>query len=332
MQESQRHILEILKDGEFHSGEMLGNALGCSRTAVWKHLQKLEQLGLGVETVKGTGYRVAGGIELLRADKILSMLSPAARALCSGLEIFDTIDSTNRYAREMLSGEAASGKVILAEQQSAGRGRRGKTWISPFAANIYLSIRWDFERGAQALEGLSLAVGVAVKRALASQGVEGVQLKWPNDIYVTGKKLGGILLEMVGDPAGACSVIVGVGVNVKMPPEQGRRIDQDWTDVEAVLMSQNMPRRAVRSELVAKLVSEITVVLSDYQEKGFAAYRDEWQAADAFYGLRAAIITPKETITGLVRGVDVNGALCLECSDGRVETFIGGELSLRVQE
>ena len=175
-------------------------------------------------------------------------------------------------------------------------------------------------------------MGVAVKRALASQGLEGVQLKWPNDIYVTGKKLGGILLEMVGDPAGACSVIVGVGVNVKMPPEQGRRIDQDWTDVEAVLMSQNMPRRTVRSELVAKLVSEITVVLSDYQEKGFAAYRDEWQAADAFYGLRAAIITPKETITGLVRGVDVNGALCLECSDGRVETFIGGELSLMVQE
>ena len=146
-----------------------------------------------------------------------------AAAELADLEIFKSIDSTNKYAREKAEQAPASGSVVLAEQQSAGRGRRGKTWVSPFAANIYLSIVWDFEQGAQALEGLSLAVGVAVKRALNAQGVNGVQLKWPNDIYVEGQKLGGILLEMIGDPAGQCSVIVGVGINVAMPESSGLR-------------------------------------------------------------------------------------------------------------
>jgi len=166
MSGTQDLILDILKDGNFHSGESLGEALGCSRTAVWKQLQKLEILGLDIESIKGTGYRVAGGFELLEAQLIKSQLTEMAAAELGDLEVFKSIDSTNKYAREKAEQAPVSGSVVLAEQQSAGRGRRGKTWVSPFAANIYLSIVWDFEQGAQALEGLSLAVGVAVKRAL----------------------------------------------------------------------------------------------------------------------------------------------------------------------
>jgi len=329
--DTQNKILDILKDGEFHSGEALGETLGCSRTAIWKKLQKLEALGLVIETTKGTGYRIVGGVDLLDAQAITQVLSTSATEHLASVEVFQNIDSTNKYARELAETSSASGAVVLAEQQSAGRGRRGKHWVSPFAANIYLSMVWDFEQGAQALEGLSLAIGVAVKRVLTAQGVDAVQLKWPNDIYVEQKKLGGILLEMVGDPAGQCTVIVGVGLNVSMPAKSGGEIEQDWTDIATQLKRQNPARSSPsRNALAAALISEILPLLSTFQSQGFAVYREEWQAADAFYGLNAVISTPKQSIAGIVKGVDSNGALRLELENGKVESFIGGELSLRL--
>ena len=326
MSDTQSKILDILKDGEFHSGETLGEKVGCSRTAVWKHLQTLEAMGLLIETTKGTGYRIVGGVDLLDGQAITGALAVAAKPHLSNINIFQTIDSTNTYARELAEKNSVSGLVILAEQQTGGRGRRGKSWVSPFAANIYLSIVWDFEQGAEALEGLSLAVGVAVRRALIAHGVQGVKLKWPNDIYVEQKKLGGILLEMIGDPAGHCSVVIGVGLNVSMPVSQASAIDQDWTDVA----SQLQDKLPARNKLAAELISEILPLLSTFQTQGFAAYCDEWQAADAFYGQTAVISTPKQSITGIVKGVDINGALRLELDSGNIESFIGGELSLRL--
>ena len=331
MSDTQNKILDILKDGEFHSGEALGESVGCSRTAIWKQLQKLEALGLVIETTKGTGYRIVGGVDLLDAQAITLALSPSASEYLAVVEVFQNIDSTNKYARELTENGSASGAVVLAEQQSAGRGRRGKNWVSPFAANIYLSMVWDFEQGAQALEGLSLAIGVAVKRVLTAQGIDAVKLKWPNDIYVEQRKLGGILLEMVGDPAGQCTVIVGIGLNVSMPAKSGDEIEQDWTDVATELKRQNSAAASPsRSALAAALISEILPLLSTFQSQGFAAYRDEWQAADAFYGLNAVISTPKQSIEGIVKGVDTNGALRLELESGKIESFIGGELSLRL--
>ena len=326
MSDTQSKILDILKDGEFHSGETLGEKVGCSRTAVWKHLQTLEAMGLLIETTKGTGYRIVGGVDLLDGQAITGALAVAAKPHLSNINIFQTIDSTNTYARQLAEKNSVSGLVILAEQQTGGRGRRGKSWVSPFAANIYLSIVWDFEQGAEALEGLSLAVGVAVRRALIAHGVQGVKLKWPNDIYVEQKKLGGILLEMIGDPAGHCSVVIGVGLNVSMPVSQASAIDQDWTDV-ATELQDKLP---ARNKLAAELISEILPLLGTFQEQGFAAYRDEWQAADAFYGQPAVISTPKQSTAGIVKGVGINGALRLELDSGNIESFIGGELSLRL--
>ena len=175
-------------------------------------------------------------------------------------------------------------------------------------------------------------MGVAVKRALDSSGVNGVQLKWPNDIYVDGKKLGGILLEMIGDPAGQCSVIVGVGLNVAMPEERGAAIDQAWTDIRSQLQDAlgEDSTTVSRNALASTLISEILVVLSDFQARGFSSYREEWQQADAFFGMQAVISTPKESAPGVVRGVDENGALRLELESGEIKSFIGGELSLRL--
>ena len=323
--DSQDKILNALKDGKFHSGESLGELLGVSRTAVWKQLQKLEEIGLQVESVKGTGYRVANGIDLLVKDDITAHLRESNRNEPRSVELFQSLDSTNKYLQEQAEKSGCSGSVVLAERQTSGRGRRGKTWVSPFAANIYMSILWDFEQGAQALEGLSLAVGVAVRRALIEVGLEDVRLKWPNDIYIGNKKLGGILLEMIGDPAGHCSVVIGVGINVSMPASMAVNIDQPWTDC---CSESDAP--IARSRLAALLIDNIFDILNDFESLGFAGYRDEWQEADAFKGLQGTISTPRDSVSGTVIGVDNSGAVQLKLMSGEVKSFIGGELSLRL--
>ena len=323
--DSQDKILNALKDGKFHSGESLGELLGVSRTAVWKQLQKLEEIGLQVESVKGTGYRVANGIDLLVKDDITAHLRESNRNEPRSVELFQSLDSTNKYLQEQAEKSGCSGSVVLAERQTSGRGRRGKAWVSPFAANIYMSILWDFEQGAQALEGLSLAVGVAVRRALIEVGLEDVRLKWPNDIYIGNKKLGGILLEMIGDPAGHCSVVIGVGINVSMPASIAVNIDQPWTDC---CSESDAP--IARSRLAALLIDNIFDILNDFESLGFAGYRDEWQEADAFKGLQGTISTPRDSVSGTVIGVDNSGAVQLKLMSGEVKSFIGGELSLRL--
>lgn len=325
MSDLQSNILNILKDGDFHSGESLGEQLGVSRTAVWKQLQKLEEMGLQVESVKGTGYRITDGLELLCKDSIAAHLSAVGAQMPRQIEIFRTLDSTNKYVRERAEQSDYSGSVVLAERQTSGRGRRGKTWVSPFAANIYMSILWDFEQGAKALEGLSLGIGVAVRRALVELGIKNVSLKWPNDIYVSDKKLGGILLEMIGDPAGQCSVIIGVGINVSMPEATATNIDQPWTDIRT-----ESTQQISRNLLAAVLIDNIFAVLDDFESVGFAGYRDEWQVADAFKGQQGTVSTPRDSISGTVVGVDNNGAVQLRLADGQVQSFIGGELSLRL--
>jgi len=323
--ELQHKILEILKDGDFHSGESLGERLGVSRTAVWKQLQKLENIGLQLESIKGTGYRVPAGFELLDPECIHGQLTVPKELRPKQLHIFHSIDSTNKYLRERADDPDYARSIVLAESQSGGRGRRGKTWVSPFGANIYMSILWDFERGAEGLEGLSLAVGVAVRRALLEIGLEDVQLKWPNDIYIGQMKLGGILLEMLGDPAGHCSVVVGVGINVSMPTAAATAIDQDWTDIASQLAEP-----ISRNRLAAALINHILVVLDSFQVSGFGPYRDEWQSADAFKGQQATVTTVRDAISGTVIGVDSGGALEMELAGGEIQRFIGGELSLRL--
>lgn len=203
-------ILNLLADGQFHSGEELGELLNVSRAAVWKHLQKMESLGIQIQSVKGRGYCIESGLDLLCANKIKN-IAPCIDQFNLRLELFSSIDSTNSY---LLRHSDLAGRICVAELQTQGRGRRGRAWVSPYAQNVYLSIGWGFDGGVAVIEGLSLAVGVAIAHALQKQGVSGIELKWPNDVLYCGKKLAGILIEMVGDPSGYCQVVIGVGVNV----------------------------------------------------------------------------------------------------------------------
>lgn len=316
-------LLKVLADGAYHSGEELGRLMGVSRTAVWKQVQKLADYGLQVESQKGCGYRLPGGLELLDLPQLQAAVGCAAQAISPRLNLQTVVTSTNELARASAEAGDATGSVFLAEQQTAGRGRRGRQWVSPFGRNIYLSIVWGFEGGVQALEGLSLAVGVAVRRALEACCVKELQFKWPNDLLWQKKKIGGILLEVLGDPAGFCQVVVGVGINVNMPGDAGLQIEQDWVD-----LAQASSTDVSRNRLVAELVKEIFALLDAYQQRGFSSYRDEWMSHDAFLNQPINLILMNNTVQGIARGVDQTGALLVE-SEGELRAYSGGEVSVR---
>ncbi len=318
---SSERLITILADGKFHSGTEIGEVLGVSRTAVWQSIKKLEQFGLSCDSVKGKGYRIAGGIDLLERQRLLDAAGAQA-VLVSELEIFNDIDSTNRRALAVMSQQHQSGYVCLAEHQSAGRGRRGKQWVSPYGANIYLSLGWVFSGGVAALEGLSLAVGVVVAQVLEEYQCE-AKLKWPNDILHQGNKLGGILLEMSGDATGPCEVVVGVGLNVGMPQQLSQAIDQPWTDLRRAT-----PQPINRSELAGRLVAALLQLLSEFEEQGFAAWREAWNQLDYYRQKPVCLLLGEQRIEGLACGVDASGALQLQVGD-ELRSYRGGEISMR---
>ncbi len=315
-------LLIALADGDFHSGDALGNKLAISRTAVWKRLKKIEALGLPLESVKGRGYRIPGGVDLLSRESVWTHLPEPVRGLVSDLELLACTPSTNQHAMAR-AVEGACGYVCAAEQQTDGRGRRGRGWVSPFAANIYLSVVWEYAGGAAALEGLSLAVGIAVVEALEKAGLPGARLKWPNDVLYDGRKLAGVLLEMVGDAAGPCRVVVGVGLNVAMPEVAHRHIGQPWIDVTTAA---GKPVR--RSYLLAMLLSEMLPLLADFEQRGFAHFQQRWRSLDAFDGREVFIHHGGTAQFGVAAGVDASGAMVLQTPTGQ-RVFSGGEVSLR---
>ncbi|MDO8346049.1 MAG: bifunctional biotin--[acetyl-CoA-carboxylase] ligase/biotin operon repressor BirA [Cellvibrio sp.] len=318
---SLRKMLDLLADGQFHSGEELGMLLGVSRAAVWKHLQKLEGLGIKLLSVKGRGYCIDGGLDLLDLKKIVEQVRSA---LPLKLNIFPQIDSTNSY---LMRHENPALQVCLAESQSAGRGRRGRVWVSPFAQNIYCSIGWGFEGGVAALEGLSLAVGLTIVRALQRYGITGLELKWPNDVLYQNQKLAGVLIEIAGDPAGYCQVVVGVGINVAMGGDQDNTISQPWIDLRRILAQQGLPPPS-RNQLVATLIDEMVLVLNGFETAGFSDYCAEWQSLNAHAGQMVELRNGNIVCSGICVGVNEVGALVLETAKGN-EMFHGGEISLR---
>lgn len=319
-------LLRLMADGDFHSGEVLGERLGVSRAAVWKILESFSVLGLEITRVRGKGYCVCGGVDFLDGSKIHGLLPPEIADAFSELAVFPEVSSTNQVLLDRInSGQnCVNASVCLAEMQSAGRGRRGRVWQSPFAQNIYLSLSWCFESGIAAMEGLSLAVGLGVVRSLKSLGLQDVGLKWPNDIICDNAKLGGVLIEIAGDVGGQCQAVIGIGINVRMNAESMREVDQPWVDLCALV--DNVPPR---NKIVAALLEHLFPIVSNYESKGFACYRSEWQEHCHHIGRSVCLETTSERIEGEMLGVDDSGSLCLEV-DGQERSFIGGEVSLRL--
>lgn len=314
-------LLKLLKDGRFHSGQALGIALGVSRSAVWKQLQLLEaELGLSIHKVRGRGYQLAAPLTLLDPVSIRE----AAPSCEWPTLVFDSIDSTNAEALRAIERGQAAPFLVVAERQTAGRGRRGRKWVSPFAENVYYSLVLRIDGGMRQLEGLSLVVGLAVMQALRELGVSAAGLKWPNDVLVGQKKIAGILLELVGDPADVCHVVLGVGINVNM--QMTDEVDQQWTS-----MRLETGKVFDRNHLVAALGVKLQGYLHRHQTDGFAAIQSEWEQNHLWQGRAVSLIAGVNQIDGEVLGIDKQGALRLKVG-GVEKVFSGGELSLRLRD
>ncbi|EGH98200.1 bifunctional biotin--[acetyl-CoA-carboxylase] ligase/biotin operon repressor BirA [Pseudomonas syringae] len=314
-------LLKLLADGAFHSGQVLGESLGVSRSAVWKQLQQLESdLDIEVHKVRGRGYRLATPIVLLDPAAIVESGMPGEWSV----RTYDSIDSTNAEASRLIALGAPMPLLVVAEQQTAGRGRRGRKWVSPFAENLYYSLVLRIDGGMRQLEGLSLLVGLAVMNVLRDMGVQGAGLKWPNDVLVGRQKIAGILLELIGDPADVCHVIIGVGVNVNM--RASTEVDQLWTSVR---LQTGAP--ADRNTIAARLSSQLEALLVVHRQEGFLAFQKEWEQGHLWQGAAVKLLSGIETVEGVVLGVDSLGALRLEVN-GLEKSFSGGELSLRLRD
>lgn len=314
-----RDLLQALSDGEFHSGQELGEKLGVTRAAVWKQLQKLEQMNIPLSSVKGKGYRLQDKIELLDDESIKQHIS--GRLDC--LDTLLTTDSTNSYLLDIASDHMGKRYAVLAEKQDAGRGRRGRTWVSPFGKNIYLSLLWSFNTGLAGLEGLSLMIAIAVEKALVRLGVDGVELKWPNDVYLNQKKLAGILLEVSGEYSGYCQVVIGIGINLNLSEQEAEEIDQPWAQ-----LSEHLPEGTSRNQVVGVLLDELIKTIELFDKQGFEPMQNYWVERDVFYERQVNLILPNKTKQGVVKGVTRKGQLMLQTDKG-VEVITAGELSLR---
>jgi BirA family biotin operon repressor/biotin-[acetyl-CoA-carboxylase] ligase len=315
-------LLRRLADASFHSGTALARELGATPAAVQAGLRELERLGLELVRARGRGCRLAEPYEFLDAAALRAQLGVQAGHF--RLELLDACASTNTLLLERARRGAPSGSVIACELQSAGRGRRGNSWQSGLGGSLTFSLLWRFSRGPAGLAGLSLAVGVAVARALASLDVAGVQLKWPNDLLHAGRKLGGILIEVQGEAAGPSAAVIGIGLNLRLRAGMREAIAQPVTDLAAI--ADPVPRR---NRLLAAALIELVPVLGQFAEQGFAPLRQEWMSRHAHQDQPVTLgLREGESVAGKAVGVAEDGALLIETARG-LERFVNGEPSLR---
>lgn len=318
------HLFEALKclsHEEFRSGTDIAAKLGVSRATLSNALKDVDQLGIQIYKVHGRGYRLAAPLDWLDYRRVVRTLGSAAKYF--NLEIADVSVSTNTALMERALSGIPSGTVLAAEFQSEGRGRRGRRWFAPLCGGATFSLFWRFNQGAAQLSGLSLAVGLAVVRALHELGVRDAQLKWPNDILHHYHKLGGILIELSGDVLGPTQAVIGVGVNVRIDDVTLSRIDQATTDLASVLSE--IPSR---SELLGQLLVHLSRVLPQFEAEGFAPFRDEWLAHHAYQNRSVRMLLPRNAVEeGVVTGIADDGSLLID-RHGGTKRYTVGEISL----
>lgn len=304
------------------SGDELAREFGLTRAGVWKRVEALRHAGVGIVAERGRGYRLARPLVLLEADAITQSLPPPARASLASLEVLWDTDSTN--ARLLATPAPGHGcAVLFAERQSAGRGRRGRGWTSPLAANLYFSVSRRFHTPLARMGGLSLAVGVALAEAVAGLGVAGARVKWPNDVWVEGRKLAGVLIESGGELGGPVEVVVGVGLNVQMPEDRGCGIDQPWTDLgrEGGLTDRN--------RVAARVLGDLLPALEQFDREGLGPFLGRFEKLDALAGALIEVGLAQGRVQGRALGVAEDGALRVALDEGGERRFHAGEASLR---
>lgn len=319
----QSALLGLLADGRFHSGQDLAAALGVTRAAVWKQLRRLEaDFDLSLDAVRGRGYRLRQPLELLDSARIGAAIDPEVSATIDSLHVMRTVDSTNRCALEEPPSSTGRGRVWLAEHQTAGRGRRGRRWLSVYGGNLYMSLGWSFDLPMSRIGGLSLVAGAVVAEVLEQSGSTAHGLKWPNDVLVGDSKMGGILLEAAGEAAGPALAVIGIGMNLRLS-DPTAAIDQPWIDwarAVGVPLSRNL--------LAARLIDRLAGACREFAQSGLAPFIARWSRYDILCGQRVVLVRGEETVEGDYAGIAGDGALRLVTGAGLRE-YHAGEVSVR---
>lgn len=279
--------------------------------------------------LKRFGFEIIGdranlgeGAELLDADQISIHLSDDLEGTLRNIEILPCTDSTNDRLQERSKEMSIDGHIMMAEVQTAGRGRRGRKWETPFGKTVALSLGVSIDMPASAVSCLSLVVGVAVAEALLSVGVADVRLKWPNDVLIQGGKVGGILTELVVATK-PVEVVVGIGINVGSASIIRQIVDYPVADVCDYVQG------PVRNRLVAELINHVVRQCRYLEANGFASLRDRWMQLDAFRSREVVITSPSERVHGKAVGLGSNGELLIQTEDGKRRKILGGDVSLR---
>ncbi|MEA3292629.1 MAG: biotin--[acetyl-CoA-carboxylase] ligase [Pseudomonadota bacterium] len=314
-------LLRMLLDGAPIQAEALMQQLALDSATLRDAVQQLREEGFAVAHMPDGAYLLPNPPRLLDAAQIENELT-AARVVAAGrLELLEVTGSTNEHLLRRPGSIHAF--TCLAERQTAGRGRAGRSWQATPYGSILLSVGWEFG-GATATMGASLAAGVAAIRALQQLGIEGVGLKWPNDLLAEGRKLGGILIDLRPPNAANIRGVVGLGLNVKMSSQTAADIDQPWADLAA------LGHGAIdRSRLAAGIIVHLCRVLEQLADEGFAALREEWLSHHVYQNRSVVVSMTGESATGKAIGIDERGALMLRDDTGGVRSVLAGDVSLR---
>lgn len=316
-------LIERLADGQFHSGQDLANSLGVSRTAINKHIAKLDALQLDVFRVHGKGYKLAKPLQILNYQKLKDSVHAADIPLYLKRITSSTHDDLKHLLNDSPAKTLSAGTCILAEMQTNGRGRRGRTWLSPFASNLYVSMYWPLNEGLNSALGLSVLVGIRLAESIRQAGIEGVSVKWPNDVYIQGEKVAGVLVELEGQPTGEAHALIGIGLNLSMPERFKQSIGQPFTDIQAHLHTP-----LDRHKWAATLVNDLRSILAEFTRHGLEPYVATWRSLDHFYGKPIRVLLGQHEQQGIGQGIDSHGALLVEQENG-LKRYFGGEISIR---
>ncbi|MFC0676803.1 biotin--[acetyl-CoA-carboxylase] ligase [Lysobacter korlensis] len=324
----ERALLQRLMAGTV-SGDALAREFNLTRAGIWKRIAALRDAGVAVEAQAGRGYRLAAPLDLLDADAIAAAILGPARAALDALEVAWSIDSTNsELLRRATPAHGAA--ALLAERQTGGRGRLGRSWASPLAAHIYLSVARRFGDGLARLGGLSLVAGIATAEALHGLGFASVRLKWPNDLVVVDtaglRKLGGLLVEGGGEHAGPVRAVIGLGLNVRMPDTAAQAIDQPWCDLATLAAPATTP---ARNEVAAAVLGHLLPALDEFDAVGLGRFLPRYAALDALHGETVELRGPAGIERGTVLGLAEDGGLRVQLASGAERRVHSGEVSVR---
>jgi len=320
-------VFQRLSDGDFQSGEALAAELAVTRAAVWKAVEQLRDLGVSLDASTNKGYRLARGVSALSVERIASLLPEDVRSHIESLQVEWTLESTNTKLLDAWPPAAGFASVLLAEHQTGGRGRRGRSWVAPPGGAVCLSVSWQYAELPADLSALSLIVGLCVVNALHELGVEGVNLKWPNDLVTANGKLGGILIEMRAEAGGPVHVVIGIGLNVLLDDE-ARATVKAAGNVADDIRAHRDPAPD-RNAMVAGVLRRLLPALREFPRHGLKPHLSHWNACDALFGREVNVENVGQITRGVARGIDAHGALLVETPAG-VHRFISGEVSVRV--